>query len=239
MWNDTGLWGATLNSRVTDCQCYEGMYCLHLEGQNIPLECSKWHPCHSIQCGWPESSTLMLLKLQISQTVCVFFCPLYWYLIFLLLAMSSLHYNIRSQIKQGVTVMMLFRSESITSSTMCLQRKKCLFTGVTKTAKCKIKLWNLFVNILSFSLFHHRRSTANLNSKWYLVHTHTREWNFALYLMQWYRIITMARVGTSSHGEMSHQHHFCLMSKLNYLLTHLYSIKSHLLPCHIKTWSTR
>lgn len=102
--------------------------------------------------------------------------------IFLLLSMSSAHYNIQSQIKQAVTVMMPFRSESITSSTKCLQCKKCLFTGLTKTAKCNIKLWNLFINILPFSLFHHWCSTANLNSKWYLVHTHTREWNFALYL---------------------------------------------------------
>ena len=95
--------------------------------------------------------------------------------IFLLLSMSPAHfnYNIQSQIKQVVTVIMPFRPESITSSTMCLQCNKCLFTGVTKTANCKIRLWNLFVNILSFSLLHPWCSTANLNSKWYLVHTHT------------------------------------------------------------------
>jgi len=98
----------------------------------------------------------------LSHSVCLFFVH---FTDIFLLSMFSAHYNIQSQIKQGVTVTMLFRSESVASSTMCLQRKKCLFTGVTKTGKCKIKLWNLYVNILSFSLFHHRCSTANLNSK--------------------------------------------------------------------------
>jgi hypothetical protein len=37
-------------------------------------------PCHSTECSWPESSTSMLLKPQISHTVHVLVCPLYWYL---------------------------------------------------------------------------------------------------------------------------------------------------------------
>jgi hypothetical protein len=124
----------------------------------IKVKTSLWNvgnrqPCHSTQCDWPQSSRSMLLKLQVSHTVLGLFF-VHFTCIFLLLSMSSAHfnYNIQSQIKQVVTVMMPFRSESTTSSTtQCAYNvNKCLFTGVTKTAKCKIRLWNLLMFSPSF-----------------------------------------------------------------------------------------
>jgi len=55
------------------------------------------HPCHSTQCSWPESSTSILLKLQIPHTVYVFFCPLYWYLSSSFNVFCSLQYSVSNK----------------------------------------------------------------------------------------------------------------------------------------------
>ena len=98
---------------------------------------------HQQQCCWNLRSLTQCTS-----------CFVHFTRTFLLLAISSAHfnYNIQSQIKQTVTEMMPFRSESTTRSTMCLQYKKCLLKEVTKTAKCKNQMYGIYLLIFSSSL---------------------------------------------------------------------------------------